>query len=1391
MIIESRDATNRKIAMAWCVSILTGLMLVSSASAAAEMLPRQVDRTLKVVTAGQSQAVIVYPSVNEGKALADQVREAIRTTTGADPKLAADTDLVARVPEWPGEAYRGVPLILIGNINTNRAIVPLYANLLEGADVSYPGGDGYTLRTIVNPYGTGVNQLVLGASSIKGMNRAVKAFASLVQKHGAPGELTLPGLLEIQLEGEAAKAAALAVKATPSDRLYATALNYQWTGSPEVLNKVLTTLRAKPYMQPEGKHLGTADYATESTARELISLINAGVLSNEEVHHIETMMLAELHREEKAFPWTTVRPDWVGTRHQSMGLSGTLVLADHLLNHAKPNDEAADYLKKRLEQAHAYFKQFEDRYRDEGNDNTSIDSNGPILRYFMAFGNSKIFQSGTAAKMAQRSVMMTDNEGHFVGPGNYEDSRPGAMSDTLLRYPHYSIGVTAFVAGDSGLNWLMKNGSLKPLSGRAWGINAGIAGERYPLPDDLEARQPDQWLGASVLHLTPYHYRLSGIYFTHGAEVRDKQSWESLVPQDKALDMLSFRDGFAPGNPYLFIIGAQGGRYSSMDANSIVRYADRGHLWLIAQTEQFGHYFHNALHIGRKHDGNYFSTPGAIRLDALANFDDVTMTATTLPSFNGADWTRQVLWLRGKYFVVIDTASFNEDGDYDLTCTWRSLPIAELDADGVWRAEVADARFELHNADGLEQQSIHERGESTEQIAVDPYVLRQHQALKARRGEHASIKNMFFTMPREAGKGFGLRKAGPDAVMVSDGDHFALIGANLGSDRTQIGRFATDARMFVASTDSVRLTPETAHLWLDGQMVSPGSPSPEVSQALKSIWSGLEESKPAAATEASKEAPAAQPLWSYDGFQRLQQEIAGVRIVEPAEVKDPDLLFDRQALNHVPPQSWPSGAESVTYDLGQVEEIGQIQLERLLDYKYVSSSLPERQPFWMQEKAGSMLLAFSNDAFHSDVRQMEVSFDLIYRQDVPYHYKWTYMPSYWKQLPSQSASPLDVKARYVRTPAGKTFETAFFRKAQRPADVDRMCAVDLDGDGRDELAIATEARQLVVLNPDGQARWSKTLENTITDLYAVDLDGDGKQSLLVSDNGWYIHGFDAQGREVYNADTKKEGIGGAFALGSVTPEGADKPFIVVGSTRGATVLDPEGKRYSAVLYGLSVSDLVLRGTSSHPLAAIRTATRNPWQIAGWKQMEWFPPEDRDKPVETKMPGGSMDGPWWLGLGMEFWPEDQAPDDTWRDGLAVVVARAGVYAYDLGSEKTARSPLWKVIANGPISGYAWADMNGQPGLELVVCRRDGFVDVLDRGGNVIGSWPVGAAAHGVSRWDKGGAVIAVAVGDAVVFYDAEGKELSRVAAPAEKILSLRDGQERVLITAAPGRTAAFR
>ena len=1358
-----------RVLLAYVISCTNSSVMTASVGQA--MLPRTVDRSTKLVENGQSNAVIVYPSTEQGRVLGEAVRRTITEATGVTVALAADGELVDQIPAWPAERFLRRPLIVIGNIHNNRAMIPLYGNLLAAADADYPGGNGYTIRTAVNPYGTGVNQIVLGASSAAGMRASVAAFDAMVKSHAAEGALTLPGMVTVVPGGTYVD---IVDKASPS------AINYNWTGNEALLQATVEKVRAEAFMKPQTKSHNPGHYGKEAAVRELIALIQTGALEPGENNHIENILLAGLHEEYGGY-WIVHGAKWLGTRHQTMGMMGFLVTADYLSNRAKPNAEAAIFLRTCIDEAHAYFHQFDENYRDEGNDNTSFDSAGPIGRYVMAYGNTSFFESGAARWGALRALMMTDNRGWFLAPGNYEDVRQGKMTygvDTSR-----SVGLPAFAYGDGELRWIIENArGINGMGGSSWAFSGGIAGGRYPLPSQVKPVEPRRWLGVSILPLQPYYYGLSGNYMTHGARSAERR-WHALIPRDQAVEMITFRDRFAADGQYLFLNGFQGGRYNSMDVNTILRYADRGHIWLMAQTEQLGQYFRNALHVANGYRDDYFSMPGTIRLDASADFDDFGMTATTLPAYNASDWTRHILWCHGRYFVVIDTVTFLEDGRYDLTCTWRSLPIAQLEHN-VWVARFLGSRFELHNADGIEQRSRHERARSTEQLCAHPYVLRQHSTIDGVKNRHFSVRNMFFTAGGEDESGYTLKPAGNDAVLVADGaDHIALLGVNM-TGKTTFGPLSTDARMFVISTESIRLTPANARLWFHDTEVPAGEVTASLRAVLAQLWATTQPARRANPQIEAHSAKLTTTDWSFDDFVRPYEQIGGVNVIDPKGIELPDVLFDRQQRIHGAPYGWPKGTTTVTYDLGRVEKIARIHL----DGSHGVYGGKRRNDYWASQGKEPVTLEFSNDNFKDDVRRIPLNFDSIYRQDPPYLYKpYEYSPKFWKQFPAAADPALSIEARYVKAPANALFEAAFFRTTTRHAEFDWLQPVDLDGDGRDELAVATEARQVVVLNGDGTLRWSKTIENRIADLYAIDLTGEGKQVLLVADNGWYIRGYDGAGELVYDADCKQLGLAGAYALGSVVPKGRVLPYITVATGTGAACLDEQGKLYCQIAGGGIASDTVLAGSTSAPRAKHRTATRHAWGGAAWRDIRLL--DDEEKPeAKDKFPGGSFGCYWWLGLGLEFWPE--IDDPAWQDGLAVFIARAGVNAYGFGDEDPSRR--WNLPANGPISAYAFADMDNVAGAELVLARLDGFIHVVNRDGEVLRTWATGGPVHDLVAFTADDTVIAAAMNDSVRFYGRNAGELGRTAIAAQRLAVLRSGEQYVLICAtSDGRIVAIK
>jgi hypothetical protein len=389
-------------------------------------------------------------------------------------------------------------------------------------------------------------------------------------------------------------------------------------------------------------------------------------------------------------------------------------------------------------------------------------------------------------------------------------------------------------------------------------------------------------------------------------------------------------------------------------------------------------------------------------------------------------------------------------------------------------------------------------------------------------------------------------------------------------------------------------------------------------------------------------------------------------------------------------------------------------------------------------------------------------------------------------LSNSSAVVLDVKARYIRTPAKGTYGTAFYRAALLPLEVDQLCAVDIDGDGDEEVAIATESGELVLLDAKGALRWRRDLDNPITDLYPFDLDADGVNELLVSDNGWYIRGFDADGNLKLNLDCKKVGLLlGPYALGSVTPVDSTRPLITVATGYGAVCLTPTGQMVCEIIGGGVTCDTVLRGHTSSKRASHRTASKNSWSHGGWREIYADP-----KQAEGKSISGSLGGFWWLSHGLEFWPETGAPrDPSWRDGMAVLVARAGIAAYSLGDEKPAVK--WRINASGPISAYTFADIDGRPGSELVITRLDGSIHIIDRQGKMQQTWETDGPVYDVSPCSARGAALALATEHELRFVDRSGRIQAAILNPVRKLAVVKTRSGNVLVAATnDGRVIAI-
>lgn len=154
-------------------------------------LPRPLRYETPLAPSEGPQAIIVYGrDAPETKRAAEAVQKAIATWSGHTLALADDREVTSEETWLLHDACRQTPLIVLGNAQNNRVMHALATRFLLRSNRTWPGGDRYIVRTVVEPFVANVNYLVLEASTEAGLNGAVARLTELLQSLPEPNRAT-------------------------------------------------------------------------------------------------------------------------------------------------------------------------------------------------------------------------------------------------------------------------------------------------------------------------------------------------------------------------------------------------------------------------------------------------------------------------------------------------------------------------------------------------------------------------------------------------------------------------------------------------------------------------------------------------------------------------------------------------------------------------------------------------------------------------------------------------------------------------------------------------------------------------------------------------------------------------------------------------------------------------------------------------------------------------------------------------------------------------------------------------------------------------------------------------------------------------------------------------
>lgn len=669
--------------------IVTLLLLTCLSTARASDAPERKPLVLETVLVdrGRPHATIVAPDSPEYQKLAEKVQSAVALPIRPDSEFASINGEPRSVPD--------TNVILLGNQQSNGLVTHLCFKGYCMVDTMYPGPPeaGYIIRTIHDPWGNGSNVILLTGSDLKGISRAVERFCAILSSstiNHQPLTISIPRTFEAQFSKEVLKAVPqLAVDPSDADigkqlKDAETAFHngvqgglfnpivyagnfYSQSGKEGYakLFRELLFLADDLHHEGQGSFGGPWGAAADFLFSPLITawdnVEESPSLSAADRQRINSIILDYISYWEQHGYVRGIEKPALRTNHWTFEGQGWLSAGQYFSKYYDIPDgrrwlQMADW---------CFGLQMKSFKPQEDCSGYQWITERHMCRYATTRPDYSWFKSGKARIAGDLAIMCTDNLGYqasFGDVGGFAPSSEMAVLSYLLN-----------VERDGRYSWAIKKGrEVRPVSGLS-----GLAVDVPPV-------EPVDLLGVKCLPTDPLFY--------------DPFTGSGKTPKDRAFEKITFRTSFDPGRPYLLLDGINGCYHGHWDGNSILRFTDRGRIWL-ADCDYIKSLpkFHNTMLVFK--DGQASLPPVFCENELVADLKHIGLTRTTTHDYAGADWRRNIFWDKNRTFVIIDEVQAQATDDYSFRCQWHTLGTPDLSRN-LFRVTQKGPSFSIRNLDG-------------------------------------------------------------------------------------------------------------------------------------------------------------------------------------------------------------------------------------------------------------------------------------------------------------------------------------------------------------------------------------------------------------------------------------------------------------------------------------------------------------------------------------------------------------------------------------------------------------------------------------------------------------------------------------------------------------------
>ncbi|MEX2574258.1 MAG: hypothetical protein WD317_08175, partial [Balneolaceae bacterium] len=754
---------------------------------------------------GETTRIVVH---EDNRSIGDRVADGIEQATGIRIPLLPDT-------EMNGKHWENHDLILIGNLNDNKAVERLYIHFQTFVDAAFPGEDGHVVKTGIDPFGTGRNTIVIAGSDPDGHARAAGRFLDLAGPHGQ----TLPPLHSIEsalLPGEAPDSEEverileqnrsnwdMASGTRSIQNAIRYGLNYHFTDDPVWVRMFRETLL--DYIT-RAEEAGDWEFAprTGTYFRMMPVILSWDLIeyspeiSDSERRRIGRALL-DITRYVAELPYLTDRGNPAGEPRQNHTTFATLSLDAAIRYFDKTgmaDNEMADNeeIRKWRSITDQIFEGQLRTYRpDDDAGNYAWYGAQHAFGYLLRRDDARAFREGLMDKNADLAITVFDNRRDEVSFGDVRTYVP--RSSQRWPRPATILSMAWWAHNDPAHAWAYQwlTEDLDPPLGFQMPLNTVLFAADMP---EISS-PPERFTGLHAIMLD------DPLVEFIGSRVMNPL-W---IPRDGRpyFDKLSFRSSFEPRDEYMLLDGTSAFAHGHEDGNAILRLTWLDRLWLadldIIRTMPR---YHNTIEVAK--DGATGVPPPMNELTVKSDLGNMAFARSDMNDYTGLNWSRNILWRKGESFIVIDRLEAQQAGEYDLRARWRVL--GETDLDGrTLSVTQPGARFHISNADeSLFEFEEEEPGQSDwsryEHAApvVTTWVQRRRETLAE--GESLAFVNLLYARPDTEGTDLTLTRIEEGLALLKEAGQPARI-AGIAPDRREFAGLTIEASAFDIGSDEL------------------------------------------------------------------------------------------------------------------------------------------------------------------------------------------------------------------------------------------------------------------------------------------------------------------------------------------------------------------------------------------------------------------------------------------------------------------------------------------------------------------------------------------------------------------------------------------------------------